>query len=142
MLLFLDIDGVLNTSSDWKMNGVIREENVRNLAEAFKNIAIRIMLISSWRHGFITRKNPGNSTQIKNLEEKLDKYGMYISGIVACKEQNRRKAIEDYLMAHPYPYIILDDDKSEYDRILPHTYFINPDTGITKKDAVKIRKEM
>lgn len=51
MFIFLDIDGVLNKESDWSKPFSLNSDCIRRFCE--KNREARIILISSWKNGFI-----------------------------------------------------------------------------------------
>lgn len=52
--IFLDIDGVLNRSSDWKKMYTLNTECIRRFADFVKHLKreVNIVLTSSWRTGF------------------------------------------------------------------------------------------
>ena len=93
MFIFLDIDGVLNKESDWSKPFSLNSDCIRRFCE--KNREARIILISSWKNGFISSHNEKNTPQIKELEAQLDRYGIRIVGKV-CDNRYR-----DYLKEHP-----------------------------------------
>lgn len=142
MFLFLDIDGVLNTKNDWKSgkNFHLSSLLLDNLSLALKNTSAKIILISSWRKGFIARGHHNNSENIKELENALEIRGLCIRGIVSPDENNREKAIKEFLKKFPEDYLILDDDINEYQNPMKHLYLVDCRTGLTKKDALKIQK--
>lgn len=142
MFVFLDVDGVLNRKEDWKVPYTLNNECIDNFAQAVKGFDIKIILTSSWRKGFISRGNQNNLPQIKALEKKLLERGLSITGTVDKLNPSRMGAIQDFLKVHPGEYIILDDDLSEYSSRPQKLYLIDCRTGISKKDVVKIRKEI
>ena len=79
MFIFLDIDGVLNKESDWSKPFSLNSDCIRRFCE--KNREARIILISSWKNGFISSHNEKNTPQIKELEAQLDRYGILFSGL-------------------------------------------------------------
>lgn len=138
MYIFLDIDGVLNKQTDWKKSYSLNPQNIKAFGDAFAEIRPIIILISTWKNGFILSGNSNNSPQIKELEKSLSGYGLRIAG--KTEGQNREKGINDFLKKHPDDYIILDDDLSEYSRKPDNLYLVNFRTGLTDKDAAKIKK--
>lgn len=142
MFVFLDVDGVLNRKEDWKTPYTLNNECIDNFAQAVKGFDVKIILTSSWRKGFVSRGNPNNLPQIKNLEKKMLERGLSITGAVDRTNMSRMGAIQDFLNIHPGDYLILDDDLSEYSSRPKKLYLVDSITGINKKDVAKIRKEM
>lgn len=71
MFIFLDIDGVLNKESDWSKQFSLSSDCIRRFCEKYREA--RIILISSWKNGFISSHNEKNTPQIKELEAQLDR---------------------------------------------------------------------
>ena len=85
-----------------------------------------IILISSWKNGFISSHNEKNTPQIKELEAQLDRYGIRIVGKV-CDNRYR-----DYLKEHPSikEYVVVDDDIKEYSsKDIPHLRLVDSKVG-------------
>lgn len=55
MFIFLDIDGVLNKESDWSKPFSLNRDCIRRFCEKYREA--RIILISSWKNGFISSHN-------------------------------------------------------------------------------------
>lgn len=72
MYALLDVDGVLNKKSQWNRSGTLDKICLDNFVLAFSGINVKTILISSWRYEFVSRGNPNNSPQIKNLEKQLE----------------------------------------------------------------------
>lgn len=138
MYIFLDIDGVLNKQADWKKPYSLNPQNIKTFGDAFAEMRPIIILISTWKNGFILSGNSSNSPQIKELEKSLSGYGLRIAG--KTEGQSREKGINDFLKKHPGDYIILDDDLSEYNKKPGNLYLVDFKTGLTGKDAAKIKK--
>ena len=136
-VIFFDIDGVLNTSEQWNRAYSLKNSCIATFCTFVKKSKADIVMISSWRKGFVSKHNMENLPQIRVLEEKLANYGVEISDKTPVLVGRKRdKEIERYLYMHPEvkSYIIIDDDKNEYDAILKGTYFIDAKVGFTKKD--------
>lgn len=140
-VIFLDIDGVLNTKSSWKTPFVLNDECIRNFC-TFVNrdgVGAKIILTSSWKTGWspiIENQTP----QIQELQTKLAEYGCTIFS--RTKDLgNRQKEIIDYLSCHDVDYyVIIDDDESEYQGFeLGGVYLIDAETGFTSRDVKKIK---
>lgn len=69
MYIFLDIDGVLNKQADWKKPYSLNPQNIKAFGDAFAEMRPIIILISTWKNGFILSGNSSNSPQIKELEK-------------------------------------------------------------------------
>lgn len=133
MFVFLDIDGVLNTEADWNRPFQLNDACVKRFGEAYRNE--RVILISSWRNGFVSAKNAKNTTQIRELEDKLSKYNIRIVGKTE-DVQYRDEAVSHFLKNHPSitEYIIIDDDSSEYkSRNTENLMLVNSKTGFLGK---------
>lgn len=140
-VIFLDIDGVLNTKSSWKTPFVLNDECIRNFC-TFVNrdgVGAKIILTSSWKTDWspvIENQTP----QIQELQVKLAEYGCTIFS--RTKDLgNRQKEIIDYLSCHDVDYyVIIDDDESEYQGFeLGGVYLIDAETGFTSRDVKKIK---
>lgn len=79
MYIFLDIDGVLNTTSDWKELYILNKKNIQAFATFVKKYNnVKIILTSSWRTGW--NKNIELCTpQIKKLMFLFNEYNLTIS---------------------------------------------------------------
>ena len=98
---------------------------IRRFCEKYREA--RIILISSWKNGFISSHNEKNTPQIKELEAQLDRYGIRIVGKV-CDNRYRDYAVRDYLKEHPSikEYVVVDDDIKEYMAIILAQNIENP----------------
>ena len=113
--VFLDVDGVLNTRTTCQHtpDGYtgIDDARVEILANAIKMYdCYEIILISDW-------KEMGEyDDDYLYLLEKLDLYGLDISGKTKDQGNNRGKGIINYLKSHPEidDYVILDDHEFDF----------------------------
>ena len=113
--VFLDIDGVLNTRTTCQHtpDGYtgIDDARVEILANVIKMYdCYEIILISDW-------KEMGEyDDDYLYLLEKLDLYGLDISGKTKDQGNNRGKGIINYLKSHPEidDYVILDDHEFDF----------------------------
>lgn len=136
MIVLLDVDGVLNRKSEWKIPYTLNTDCLDNLKTAVCGMNPHIVLISSWRKGFISTENIENTPQIKKLEKELCKRGLRIDGKAPNRIDNR-----DYLAKrYGENVLILDDDPTEYKEKHNGLYLVNCETGLTVADAKKIRK--
>ncbi|MCR5426258.1 MAG: hypothetical protein K6E81_05480 [Lachnospiraceae bacterium] len=137
MVIFLDVDGVLNRQSDWQMRYYLREECVRNLSELYQRLHCEgIVLSSTWRAG-VDKDFNGDP-----LSEKLREYSMRILGATPLSNKTRAEEIQFYARRHDLTrYLILDDDESLFGNAakLP-LYLVNYRTGLTAEDVKKAER--
>ena len=115
--VFLDVDGVLNTSKTCitSPDGCIGVDDWRIaiLAGAIKkNRSGDIVLTSDWKNARI-----GNDLQY--LKDKLSEHNLKISGETKDHWSNRGQGIVDFLAEHPEikdEYVVLDDNQYDFDK--------------------------
>ena len=140
MYIFLDIDGVLNKKSNWKTPYYLNAENINNFKAFLKTVNNpKIVLISSWRKGFV-RQYKYCTIQIQNLIDNLLPYEIY--GRTKELEDGRLAEIEDYLETHEKDsYIIIDDDVTEYPKKnVNGLLIVDKSVGFSKKDIKAAKK--
>ena len=115
-VVFLDIDGVLNTKTTVQHtpDGYtgIDDARVEILANTINNFGgADIVLSSDWKNMKQTDED------YIYLLTKLDKYGLSISGHTQDYKNDRGAGIITYLEVHPEieEYVILDDCKFDFD---------------------------
>lgn len=144
MIIFLDIDGVLNKKSQWKTLYAVNEGCVKAFSTLCEKIPGNpvIVLTSSWRHGFVGTMDKQNASYIQNLEKIMDKYSIRIADKTpVLKGRTRDKEIERYLYFHPDNwYVIIDDDRNEYVEVNSHNYFVDAEYGFCEKDIKRVMK--
>ncbi len=133
MLVFLDIDGVLNQLQD---NFYIDENCVKALSE----ITDSVVLVSTWKKGW-SRDINKCTPQVKSLIRLLSKYNITIDGRTRDFEY-RDDECRVYMSEHNTQdrYLILDDDSRLY-RSKERLFLVNPKTGfrgIPKKEMKKL----
>lgn len=143
LYIFLDIDGVLNTSSEWKRMYSLNSNCIRNFAEFINKTKteVRIVLTSSWRTGF--SYNQKSLPHIIALEQELAKYALKLYGKTpVSKDNSREKEIADYIDIYDVKdYIIVDDDISLFPNTKQRLYITDARTGFTTKDIkILLRK--
>lgn len=129
-VIFLDIDGVLNSSAYFRMikkdkyiykkMGDISDFHLKQLAQIYHTCDARIVLTSTWRV-----LEDGNDSLCQDkyhyLVQCLRKYGMGISSKTAVINQNRPAEIRAWLdkrkETETMRFVILDDDfsRGKYD---------------------------
>lgn len=117
-IIFLDVDGVLNSMAYLKGKDIGDEIDMRaveRLAEIYKECDCRIVLSSSWRElrGSET-KEP--HSMYRYLENCLGKFGMEIMDVTPVRMSNRPEEIAAWLEENRNlvkNFVSLDDDFDE-----------------------------
>ena len=134
MIIFLDIDGVLNQLQD---NYYIDKNCVEQLSILCKKLNAKVVLTSSWRLGF-TRVGEC-SPQIEKLKNIFSEYNIDLYNRT-FDLGDRATEIKDYIIRHGVgKYIIIDDDISEFkEKTLKNLFIVSPRKGLTSKDVERI----
>lgn len=144
MYIFLDVDGVLNTSSQWRIKNYALNDKCLNNFYALLEVIDdpKIVLSSTWRNGIA--RDGSKAAHVNDLINALSKAGIYdMDKTATSPDGSRSKEIDYYLRRHPRDkYIILDDDATLFDENNENLYLINPATGLTQKDVEKILKDI
>lgn len=158
-IIFLDVDGVLNSQNDLmiyrKKNNInhcilyteVEDRPLKLLKEIVDKTAAKIVVSSSWRIGC---KRSGEESILGNrlfvkLETRLKEYGMNIYDITPSlgSRSQRGDEIREWLSKNPTDnFIILDDDSDmceyrEMDNFI-HTTYKYGLTEELKDRAIKI----
>lgn len=161
-IIFLDVDGVLNSEEivhtkqpprclSWLG---IESKKVKLLRQIVEATDAKIVLVSSWKKGYVSWLNNRASGQVelcdhlgKYLHNKLSKERLHIFATTAYYERNSRTrglGINGYLRDHPAEaFVILDDEVfDDYcawlkDGLVSHLVKTNPYTGLTEADVAK-----
>ena len=135
-IIFLDIDGVLNGYNFWSVLGWniacklnikgwyrehtrkpfgIHEEKVRRLAKIVKKTGAKVVMSSSWRHGWWKTPYEKQWEDQKQLTDLLHKYNIEVIDITGSSPDGRRdKEIKAWVNEHLdeiYSFVILDDER-------------------------------
>lgn len=113
IFIFLDIDGVLNTSAQWKRMYQLDDGCIARFNEYIRALStkgsVRIILTSSWKNGFDPAGH--HTPQIQALITKLS---IPILGKTENRADGDRAAeINDYIRNHKLEHeecIVIDDD--------------------------------
>lgn len=153
VLVFLDVDGVLNTTNSRISKYEVREENVNALGMLKdmlnnKGYVVKILLSSTWRLGY-DKDYERCSPQVQNLITKLASVGVTIYDKTPIyKDKTRDVEITRYIKGYElkydnFTYVILDDDTSVFDKGAledMNFYKVDEHTGLLQKDVNKIVK--
>lgn len=141
MVIFLDIDGVLNDDDERTVHGeYIVGEYVKNLSDLVSLTNAKVILTSSWRSGFvdwINRDFPEEdfySAHYKMLIQHFSTSGLHFDGITPfCSDANKEDGlfpskqrpmeIREWLRQHPDTrrFIVLDDEETwDWGDLLPY----------------------
>ena len=139
MHIFLDIDGVLNTKSDWTRPYSLNKKCVQEFADFTNSLKdVKIVLTSSWRAGF--SKDGNHLAQISMLVDALEEYGITIYDKTPVTNKGRQAEIEYYMSRNDVTnYLVIDDDVTLFDN--PNRlkiYLTDSAVGFRRKDAEKI----
>lgn len=124
-VIFLDIDGVLNTPSSESRCGEyigIDDEKVENLKKIVENTKAEIVLISTWKKYWRKEEKlkPLQDYSANYLDEKLAKQGLKAVDKTKDKSDgrylSRGESVLEYVCRNSVEnYIILDDCQFDYD---------------------------
>lgn len=151
-IIFLDIDGVLNSmdyfekAKDCKGYTEINPEKVKLLKEIIDRTGAQIVLSSTWRD-LAQRENEPEHPMYTYLTDTLKEYGMEIIDHTPYIGQDRPKEIRAWLdnqQDKDVRFVSLDDDfqKHKYDEAgigdcLVRTSFYEKDGGLRKEHVEK-----
>lgn len=153
VLVFLDVDGVLNTTNSRISKYEVREENVNALGMLKdmlnnKGYVVKILLSSTWRLGY-DKDYERCSPQVQNLITKLASVGVTIYDKTPIyKDKTRDVEITRYIKGYElkydnFTYVILDDDTSVFNKDAlrdMNFYKVSEKTGLVASDVNGIVK--
>lgn len=151
-VVFLDVDGVLNTEETFERNyqeylttkvkkEPIDEIRVRYLKEIIDKTGAKIVLSSSWRRHceFEGRKIISKESHMAYLIQLLEKYDLYLYDITGYdRDGNRGNEIKEWLEQNMVEsFVVLDDSIADLqpfiDRELIRTSFSGDEAGLCQK---------
>lgn len=156
-IVFLDIDGVLN-SNFWEKehqkeisNGTLIDINkIELLSGLINEFSAKIVLHSGWKYWFDEDLTP-LTVEAERLTEMLGKYGLNISAVTPdfADEEIKRtkkfslvkaKEILAWLEAHPNSnWVVIDDLDLHNEIVSEHQVMTNNSVGLTLEDIEKAR---
>ena len=145
MVIFLDVDGVLNRKSDWvrpfSLNSSCVQMFVKLVRKLEKREAVEIVLSSSWRAGLA--KGSDGTLQAGTgdvLAGTLQSHGLKISDVTPLSGKTRQEEIEYYIRRHDITkFLTLDDDESLFqDPQAVHLHLVDYHLGLRKEDVRSI----
>lgn len=124
-VIFLDIDGVLNTPSSGSRCGEyvgIDDDKTKLLADIVKRTKAKIVLISTWKKYWRKEEKlkPLQDYSANYLDEKLAKQGLKVIDKTKDKADGRYLSRGESILEYVYRnnvenYIIFDDCQFDYD---------------------------
>lgn len=134
-IIFLDIDGVLNGYNKWTYRIIniskvlhiptkiirntlrifeVKEKYVKRLSKIVKNTGAKIVMSSSWRHGYWNTPYEEKYRDQKRLHDLLDKYSLEVIDITPSSKNGKREdEINQWLRETKFAidsFVILDDE--------------------------------
>lgn len=126
-VIFLDIDGVLNTNSDRE----ISNDKLKLLSELVSKTGAEIVLSSSWRNW---RNHPKTNTPgsfITNWKNKFLDNNLSIT-LTTEPEGPKNLSIEKFIIQHDVKCFVVLDDQNVFDKNLVQT---DAEQGLTQSDC-------
>ena len=151
-IIFLDIDGVLNTAFTRKRNEYIDDFRVKLLSDIVQQTNAKIVLTSTWRFGFkrtfFGLKPINNST--KALVEHLSKHHLKIYDILPdSPNEQRTYDVLVYIRTHNIQkFVVIDDEEFNFQSPQFKEHFFKTEfntsneqsSGLTQKITERIIK--
>lgn len=154
LVLFLDIDGVINSEESYRVReeyhqkynkwiSPLDEEVIKRIAKIVSITGAKVVLSSTRRFDWKDGKENLEIDESKYLQSLFDKYGIEIIGITPkiAKSNDpkenytswREYEINSYLNTHPEieGFCIIDDEKTDLHSLEGNLIKINPNYGLT-----------
>ena len=133
-VIFLDVDGVLNSKQDGNSIKLRTDSHFRLLQEIVKATGAKIVLSSSWRAGFAKARN--------TLSNRLGEYGLEImdSTPVLSGLSSRGDEIRQWLDDSGQSverFVILDDDDDMEEFTDTNLVQTDAEIGLQEEDALR-----
>jgi hypothetical protein len=156
-IIFLDIDGVLN-SYFWEKEHqeeisdgtLIDLKKIELLSRLINEFSAKIVLHSGWKYWFDENLNPLR-VEAERLQEMLKKYGLSIEAVTPdfADEEIKRtkkfslikaKEILSWVESHPNSnWVVIDDLDLHNEIVLEHQVMTNSNVGLLQTDIEKAR---
>ena len=137
-VIFLDVDGVLNSAQDGYSIRLSTDSHLRLLQRITKETGVKIVRSSSWRIGFTTAS--------KNLLARFKEYGLELMDCTpelsgACRGDEIRKWLEEFEVENDVErFAILDDEADMAEFTESNLIQTDTNVGLQKADAVRCIK--
>lgn len=135
-VIFLDVDGVLNSLRDRFSTELVSEYHFDFLKELVDATDAKIVLSSSWRIGFNAMSQPE-----KNLLAKLESWGLEIYDFTPIMTGSRGDEIREWLAINPVDSFVILDDESDMEEFRETNLVqTNMNVGLQESDVLKAIK--
>lgn len=131
-VLFLDVDGVLNTNKAHTILS-LSKGCMRRLQSIFEATDCKIVLSSTWRK---FEDEPMRKLRYRLLQRGMVLYGKTPIFNSGCRGEEIRAWMDEYQAIDKYA--IVDDDSDMLVEQLPHFFQTDPDYGLTSTIAYRI----
>lgn len=142
-VIFLDVDGVLNSSETRaKIDGLkgVSKKNLRILRHIVARTQAKIVLTSAWNINFDKKLVPTTKAGMY-LYHRLWENNLWIYDKVNDYGGNREQAVAEYVKKHNNltDWVIIDDTHyGDYEKLNPkHIVYTSPALGLTKASATE-----
>ena len=142
-VIFLDVDGVLNSSETRaKIDGLkgVSKKNLRILRHIVARTQAKIVLTSAWNINFDEKLAPTTKAGMY-LYHRLWENNLWIYDKVNDYGGNREQAVAEYVKKHNNltDWVIIDDTHyGDYEKLNPkHIVYTSPALGLTKASATE-----
>lgn len=142
-VIFLDVDGVLNSSETRaKIDGLkgVSKKNLRILRYIVARTQAKIVLTSAWNINFDEKLVPTTKAGMY-LYHRLWENNLWIYDKVNDYGGNREQAVAEYVKKHNNltDWVIIDDTHyGDYEKLNPkHIVYTSPALGLTKASATE-----
>lgn len=135
-LIFLDVDGVLNSTC----GGHFKDRCLTELKRIVDASNAMILLISSWKAGWEKEEKHLQDDYGNCLDQTLADYGLEIFDKSSRYSGTRTVDVLDWVLrCNAESFVVLDDEGAFYRHPLIRRYCVFPafSTGLTKEDANK-----
>lgn len=131
-VLFLDVDGVLNTEKGTTPMG-LSKPCLRRLREIVQKTQCDIVLSSTWRKLDYAKAELKKQFQYKGIP-------LWVSETPCFNSGYRGEEIREWLRHNPQvnTYAILDDDSDMLPEQLPNFFQTDPEFGLSKNIAYRV----
>ena len=151
-VIFLDIDGVLNTNytKETTSSGVIfvEDNKIKILKQIIDETDAKVVLSSTWRYGWTDSDRSMFAQDFNELKEKLEEFGITLydkTPIFDYYMRKRGEEIQEYLRGRDDidGYVIIDDlDGSWLRPCSSHLLQTSPWKGLEEKHIKTAKKIM
>ena len=147
-IIFLDIDGVLNSQHTDYGGERVRLDSaaIAHLNTVAQQTGARVVLTSDWRRFYGLPRcvellsAAGLCAEIIDATPNLERRTLLEEDdfdVTEYFERLRRSEIEAWMAAHDVRRFVVLDDLAVFQREHPNIVIVNPDTGLTADDAAR-----